>query len=96
MRGKVTTMLANIDTVRITPAYAGKSHCSVVVNNSNKDHPRLCGEKILIPKISNRRIGITPAYAGKSGKSLLCTTGFEDHPRLCGEKWKEFTLHHRI
>ena len=31
---------------RITPAYAGKSAVSKLKASRNRDHPRLCGEKI--------------------------------------------------
>ena len=48
MRGKVTFLIDTVFPARITPAYAGKSveHANVIVKVW--DHPRLCGEKILV------------------------------------------------
>ena len=68
MRGKDVIMSLNPVGLRITPAYAGKSLRKTAVRHSIKDHPRLCGEKIL--PITGRRwaSGITPAYAGKSDR----------------------------
>ena len=46
MRGKAAKIMAEHDAVGITPAYAGKS---VVLSRTlvpNRDHPRLCGEKV--------------------------------------------------
>ena len=45
MRGKVEQREQMQISIRITPAYAGKSAQSSVVANSAQDHPRLCGEK---------------------------------------------------
>ena len=65
MRGKVFIRIWFQDTLRITPAYAGKSVSGNHPPIWLRDHPRLCGEK-LWPKINTGiPIGITPAYAGK-------------------------------
>ena len=45
MRGKATRHIRAIDTVGITPAYAGKSRIYYQFPTWSKDHPRLCGEK---------------------------------------------------
>ena len=46
MRGKVEVK-KNVNHVRgITPAYAGKSFSLCVKTAIQKDHPRLCGEKM--------------------------------------------------
>ena len=51
MRGKVLLDLISVILYRITPAYAGKSHIAVFVDDLERDHPRLCGEKTKkIPK----------------------------------------------
>ena len=54
--------------------------------NDQRDHPRLCGEKIArkMPEWYEERI--TPAYAGKSSRPQKFTELTGDHPRLCGEK----------
>ena len=51
MRGKAQRAFHGIVTIRITPAYAGKSQKSKVEDWVQQDHPRLCGEKTKkIPK----------------------------------------------
>ena len=45
MRGKVGLIVAGIAALRITPAYAGKSHKNENGDTEFEDHPRLCGEK---------------------------------------------------
>ena len=52
MRGKATTRQPILTTLRITPAYAGKSTDYECRQESKKDHPRLCGEKYFF---TNRR-----------------------------------------
>ena len=67
MRGKVLTGLINRLLVRITPAYAGKSLAVGALWIHDKDHPRLCGEKVTIRKSGKYRIGSPPPMRGKAG-----------------------------
>ena len=46
MRGKDGGVLSDDAIMRITPAYAGKSSLTLSHKLIQKDHPRLCGEKI--------------------------------------------------
>ena len=48
MRGKVTKYVCKPQGVGITPAYAGKSSLRKLQRTSRRDHPRVCGEKILM------------------------------------------------
>ena len=45
MRGKVFSVALDFLVSGITPAYAGKSRIFIVNNKSDRDHPRVCGEK---------------------------------------------------
>ena len=65
MRGKVRRIRKNLTAWRITPAYAGKS--SVVFSESLniEDHPRLCGEKDLLPWFTDPPLGSPPPMRGK-------------------------------
>ena len=45
MRGKVDPQNGQRFSLRITPAYAGKSHIISGLLPITWDHPRLCGEK---------------------------------------------------
>ena len=46
MRGKAHFKQALLEHLGITPACAGKSTVVAVVVEDNKDHPRMCGEKM--------------------------------------------------
>ena len=45
MRGKAVPRKTQLLQNGITPAYAGKSGMGLVYTQSERDHPRLCGEK---------------------------------------------------
>ena len=47
MRGKVVVSTSNCYRHRITPAYAGKRNSAIKICIRLRDHPRLCGEKVL-------------------------------------------------
>ena len=65
MRGKVYSPkpLSRYD--GITPAYAGKRSRSVGTKSISKDHPRLCGEKIVSNGRSIDALGSPPPMRGK-------------------------------
>ena len=65
MRGKVPFQRSSLKFLRITPAYAGKSHTCEFGLRKQEDHPRLCGEKFGMAVPATLIAGITPAYAGK-------------------------------
>ena len=46
VRGKVAGGIGTVANTRITPACAEKSTVVAVVVEDNKDHPRMCGEKM--------------------------------------------------
>ena len=48
MRGKEAEGEALLNAYGITPAYAGKSLSTDVLNYWERDHPRVCGEKQLL------------------------------------------------
>ena len=68
------------------PAYAGKCRKYGSYGGGKKDHPRMCGEKVLYSVGLKQVSGITPAYAGKRSPALFPLRSPEDHPRVCGEK----------
>ena len=75
MRGKESVMTGNLPESRITPAYAGKSSVADKTFTPQRDHPRLCGEKITVPMIQNDRSGSPPPMRGK-GVSLAYAEAF--------------------
>ena len=50
---------------RITPAYAGKRILKRPANGTVKDHPRLCGEKVILNRFTAFTIGSPPPMRGK-------------------------------
>ena len=92
MRGKALSPSHSLHFRRITPAYAGKRAFSMMDTWSFRDHPRVCGEKLLILVnggafyVCCSFSGITPAYAGKRTCKTQCWAEIWDHPRVCGEK----------
>ena len=45
MRGKEILNKSGFNSIRITPAHAGKSPVGIIKLKSTQDHPRTCGEK---------------------------------------------------
>ena len=70
MRGKVRSRSLWGCWVRITPAYAGKSNRHSLTGLYLQDHPRLCGEKLLISVLRIQRVGSPPPMRGK-GQFLI-------------------------
>ena len=65
MRGKVCDYREVGQGFRITPAYAGKSAVNSKKKPLCRDHPRLCGEKDRIAKLSYAMKGSPPPMRGK-------------------------------
>ena len=95
MRGKVTTMLANIDTVRITPAYAGKSYNGITVQGDTKDHPRLCGEKFVHSQKHSTVIGSPPPMRGKGSFTSIFFIINRITPAYAGKRSSRCSAMHR-
>ena len=65
MRGKAANVPVTCPTLRITPAYAGKSFRTNANNDGFEDHPRLCGEKALNGFLLTYLLGSPPPMRGK-------------------------------
>ena len=65
VRGKGFPVSVNHDSIRITPACAGKSDFFTKQPYNVRDHPRMCGEKLAYNKARAQQDRITPACAGK-------------------------------
>ena len=65
MRGKAVLAVDSRLVPGITPAYAGKRQLPVLPAGVRPDHPRLCGEKIMIMLISIIPQGSPPPMRGK-------------------------------
>ena len=67
MRGKVNMLSEDVFKMRITPAYAGKSILLVFQSAVNRDHPRICGEKLIAVCPPFSSLGSPPHMRGKDG-----------------------------
>ena len=65
VRGKGLRHAAVLRTAGITPAYAGKSSERLQYRTSRRDHPRVCGEKILSEHVGGVTEGSPPRMRGK-------------------------------
>ena len=65
MRGKDLSLARHLRRFGITPAYAGKSVTDAEEVTASEDHPRLCGEKMLLPPLWRLQIGSPPPMRGK-------------------------------
>ena len=65
MRGKAQTARLLYDNEGITPAYAGKRTLLFTPNLDKWDHPRLCGEKVLVSTPKVPTTGSPPPMRGK-------------------------------
>ena len=70
MRGKERKSGVHRDSSRITPAYAGKSSGLWNRECQRKDHPRLCGEKVVVSNDSYFAMGSPPPMRGKVGDAI--------------------------
>ena len=65
MRGKEIKEDLDSKTIRITPAYAGKSKMEQNLMDSQQDHPRVCGEKSDASMKKTAAEGSPPRMRGK-------------------------------
>ena len=86
MRGKVGCAFVFKAWRGITPAYAGKSLCSLPQRVHRIGSPPPMRGKVVDFDHVIAENRITPAYAGKSESRMKLLPGSGDHPRLCGEK----------
>ena len=68
MLGKVVHHAAEVGVAWITPAYAGKRRQNSCILSIDQDHPRACGEKLIIPCASSSVQGSPPRMRRKGRK----------------------------
>ena len=65
MRGKEAKLTNRKWKGRITPAYAGKSDNTLKNKQKQWDHPRVCGEKLVLFRLAAWLLGSPPRMRGK-------------------------------
>ena len=84
-------MYANGCLQRITPAYAGKSETKGTNTVTNKDHPRLCGEKVEKKGIRESRAGSPPPMRGKDNRTHDTESSIRITPAYAGKSHRRRT-----
>ena len=88
MRGKVFDLPQQIDSNRITPAYAGKSGTNSSNRTFTKDHPRLCGEKMTRKNIKMWHLGSPPPMRGKDTELTFTAINTRITPAYAGKSFR--------
>ena len=86
MRGKDWFAYHSVSRDGITPAYAGKRPTAPRWVTLFRDHPRVCGEKLLCICPLFCVWGSPPRMRGKALSPEMLHLPSGDHPRVCGEK----------
>ena len=86
VRGKAGCLQSLISDTRITPACAGKSDWSAQKGRADRDHPRVCGEKLLASVTLAIRMGSPPRVRGKANASLSSFSCSRITPACAGKR----------
>ena len=87
MRGKVQKLSTLRSCKRITPAYAGKRSWRRKPPVSGRDHPRVCGEKQSLERISENMPGSPPRMRGKARASSWPPAASRITPAYAGKRY---------
>ena len=91
-RGKASVLYSIIPPPRITPAYAGKSLFLPVWDSTQRDHPRLRGEKLYCRLLYLRCRGSPPLTRGKGGILQTNGCGLRITPAYAGKSVQWFAV----
>ena len=86
MRGKGKCKRGIRETIRITPAYAGKSKKATQYIGMKQDHPRLCGEKLNSGNKCKFQSGSPPPMRGKVSVISKRRTKLRITPAYAGKR----------
>ena len=86
MRGKATRCEYRYASKGITPAYAGKSWGFRLKTHATKDHPRLCGEKLIPAAFAHRFQGSPPPMRGKAVTGVTAAVAGRITPAYAGKR----------
>ena len=90
VRGKVQVCSGVVSEQRITPACAGKRFLESVHNRQKEDHPRVCGEKAVLPMWTNTRLGSPPRVRGKAFSYSARSRAVGITPACAGKRPPDF------
>ena len=89
VRGKVLRSGSSTPAPWITPACAGKSGLEVGLTKTRKDHPRVCGEKVMSNMTYTAREGSPPRVRGKARRKSRRQSGDRITPACAGKRLKK-------
>ena len=87
VRGKEVVFIDSYLVSRITPAYAGKRFDPIHRITFQRDHPRVCGEKITGGNLLPVNKGSPPRMRGKACAKWLSLFRFGITPAYAGKSW---------
>ena len=87
VRGKVLRTLRHRNSVGITPACAGKSRYRSLCVAVCRDHPRVCGEKVLSNLAKAVAAGSPPRVRGKGARICQNLERVGITPACAGKSW---------
>ena len=88
VRGKEPEDETDPEKQRITPACAGKSKFVAVAGGYNRDHPRVCGEKLQATDEDACEKGSPPRVRGKGRLSAPARRSGRITPACAGKRWR--------
>ena len=87
VRGKVLHLCFRVALKGITPACAGKSGWHSCCPGCNRDHPRVCGEKVLLIIGISKARGSPPRVRGKVSERLMGGNYARITPACAGKRF---------
>ena len=91
MRGKAAHHEVCVLVLGITPAYAGKRICCRLAAIRDRDHPRVCGEKLILDETYKAKSGSPPRMRGKVDYGADVANGFGITPAYAGKSRTGYT-----
>ena len=85
MRGKAGILVRLLAIDGITPAYAGKSLAYGAQDVTPRDHPRVCGEKVVLIICATVYIGSPPRMRGKEAEGEAVLNAYGITPAYAGK-----------
>ena len=90
VRGKDAVCTVGDAGCRITPACAGKRAIQGARAAGTEDHPRVCGEKAVLPMWTNTRLGSPPRVRGKAFSYSARSRAVGITPACAGKRPPDF------
>ena len=85
MRGKLPDSHQSAPQIRNIPAYAGKTVAHKGSTTQSEEHPRVCGENILIDSTGSPFCGTSPRMRGKQGVTNITIISPGNIPAYAGK-----------